>query len=40
MVITPDDDYIFIEINPNGQWLWIEQLTGMPISKSILNLLV
>lgn len=31
----PDDEYVFLEINSNGQWLWIEQLTGMPISKTI-----
>lgn len=39
MIVTPDDDYIFLEINPNGQWLWIEQLTGQQISKSIAEML-
>ncbi|MND52644.1 RimK-like ATP-grasp domain protein [compost metagenome] len=28
-------EYIFLEINPSGQWLWIEQLTGAPISKAL-----
>lgn len=32
--------YVFFEINPNGQWAWIEHLTGMPISESIVNLLI
>ncbi len=35
MILTPEGKYVFLEINPNGQWFWIEQLTGMPISKAI-----
>jgi len=29
----------FYEINPNGQWLWIERQTGLPISASLAELL-
>lgn len=32
-----EGNYIFLEINPNGQWAWIEHLTGMPISKEIVR---
>lgn len=39
MIVTPDNRYVFIEINPSGQWLWIEELTGMPISQAIAELL-
>lgn len=39
MILTPDDDYVFLEINPNGQWAWIEALTGIPIASAIANLL-
>lgn len=39
MILTPDDRYIFLEINPNGQYLWIELLTGLPISEAIARLL-
>lgn len=39
MVLTPDGRYVFLEINPSGQWAWIEQLTGMPISQAIAELL-
>ncbi len=35
LILTPSGEYIFLEINPNGQWYWIEQLTGMPIAKAI-----
>lgn len=32
-------DYIFLEVNPNGQWLWIEHATHLPISQEIANFL-
>jgi glutathione synthase/RimK-type ligase-like ATP-grasp enzyme len=34
-VVTPDEEYIFLEINPNGQWVWMEDMLGLPISESI-----
>ena len=40
MVLTPDGRYVFLEINPNGQFLWIEKLTGLPISDAICDLLM
>lgn len=36
-IITPGDKWIFLEINCMGQWLWIEQLTGLPISDAIVE---
>lgn len=39
MILTPDGKYIFLEVNPNGQYLWIELLTGLPISQAIAHLL-
>lgn len=32
-------EYFFLEINPNGQWAWIEIETGLPISDEIINFL-
>lgn len=40
MVLTPSGNYVFLEINPNGQWAWIQELTGMPISSAIADLLI
>lgn len=40
LVLTPDGRYVFLEINPGGQYLWIEWLTGMPISAAIAELLI
>jgi len=39
MIVTPAGDYVFLEINANGQWAWIEMLTGLPISKGLADLL-
>jgi glutathione synthase/RimK-type ligase-like ATP-grasp enzyme len=32
--------YWFLEINPNGQWAWIEHRTGSPISSAIVDALM
>ncbi len=40
LVLTPDGRYVFLELNGNGQWLWIEDLTQMPIADAITSLLV
>lgn len=40
MVLTPDGRYVFLELNPNGQYLWIEKMTGLPISDAICDLLI
>ena len=34
-----EGEYVFLEINPNGQWAWIETLTGLPIASAIAKLL-
>jgi glutathione synthase/RimK-type ligase-like ATP-grasp enzyme len=39
MAVTPENKYVFFEINPNGQYLWIEEQTKLPISQAISNLL-
>ncbi len=31
---------VFLEVNTNAQWLWIEQRTGAPIPQEIANCLV
>ena len=38
-MIFDGKDYYFLEVNSMGQWLWIEDFTEMPISKSIAELL-
>lgn len=36
----PDGQYIFLEINGNGQFLWAEELSGVRVSQALANLLV
>jgi glutathione synthase/RimK-type ligase-like ATP-grasp enzyme len=38
-VVDKDDRPIFLEVNPDGDWLWIEEKTQLPISKAIANLI-
>ncbi len=38
-IMDKEGNYIFLEINPNGQWAWIEHLTGLPMSKEIVKCL-
>jgi glutathione synthase/RimK-type ligase-like ATP-grasp enzyme len=40
MILTPEKEYVFVEINPNGQYLWIEKMTGLPISDAICDFLI
>jgi MvdD-like protein with pre-ATP grasp domain len=40
MILTPDGRYVFLEINPSGEYGWIEDLTGMPISAAIAEVLL
>jgi len=40
LIYTPKEDYVFLEVNGNGQWGWIQELTKMPISKAIARLLI
>ena len=39
LILTNNGEYKFLEINPNGQWAWIEVDTGLPISDAIINYL-
>ena len=34
-IMTPRGELVFLEVNPAGQYLWIEKLTGLPISAAI-----
>lgn len=36
-IVTKNNEWIFLEINSMGQWLWIENLTGLNISGAIAN---
>jgi len=37
---TKTKEWIFLEVNPNGQWAWLEQITGIKISETLINFLI
>ncbi|MCJ2184549.1 ATP-dependent carboxylate-amine ligase [Novosphingobium sp. 1949] len=39
LVEDPDGRFWFLEANPNGQWAWIEQRTGAPVTAAIVDAL-
>ncbi len=38
--VTPEGEWVFFEINPNGQWGWIQQATGAPLAATIAQALM
>jgi len=35
LVRTPDDRYVFLEVNPNGQWLWLDDKLELGITRAV-----
>lgn len=35
LVVTPDDRYVFLEVNPAGQWAWLEPPTGLRMTEAL-----
>lgn len=40
LVVDKAGEIWFLECNPNGQWAWLENRTGIPISASIVDAIV
>ena len=36
LILGQDGAYYFVEMNPNGQWAWIEHKTGYPIRDALI----
>ena len=39
LIVTPEGAHVFLELNPNGQWLWVERATGAAMSAAMARLL-
>ena len=39
-IVTPENRWIFLEVNPNGQWLWLEQSLELDIPQKIVEYLI
>jgi glutathione synthase/RimK-type ligase-like ATP-grasp enzyme len=40
LAIDTEGRPVFFEINPSGQWAWLEQLTGVPLRERLASLLI
>ncbi|ELS03783.1 RimK-like protein [Xenococcus sp. PCC 7305] len=40
LILTPDGRHVFLEINPVGEFFWLERCPGLPISQAIADLLL
>ena len=38
--MSENEELVFLEVNPVGLWLWLEGLTGIPVSRAIATKLV
>ena len=38
-IVTPDGRHVFLEVNPAGQYLWVEATTKLPITAAIVDVL-
>ena len=39
-ILTPDGTYVFLELNPSGQWGWLEAATNQDITGAIVHSLM
>ena len=39
-IVTPDDRYVFLEVNPSGAYMWVETATGLAITSAIADALI
>jgi glutathione synthase/RimK-type ligase-like ATP-grasp enzyme len=37
LIVTPEGRHVFLEVNPAGQYLWVEAQTKLPITEAIAN---
>lgn len=35
MILSESGEYVFLEVNPSGQWLWLDEMLGCGISDAI-----
>jgi hypothetical protein len=40
LVLTPDGRYVFLEVNEQGQFGWLEEMTGQPLLEHLCEMLI
>lgn len=38
-IVTPDGRHVFLEVNPGGQYMWVEARTSLPITMALADVL-
>jgi glutathione synthase/RimK-type ligase-like ATP-grasp enzyme len=39
LIETPTGEWVFLEVNPSGQWEWLEKLAQLPIPQAVARML-
>ncbi|MBI5798011.1 hypothetical protein HZA98_03865 [Candidatus Woesearchaeota archaeon] len=39
LIVDKEGKFVFLEVNPNGQWVWIQERTGLKIKEALVDLL-
>lgn len=37
LIVTPSGEYVFLELNPNGQWLWLQWDARLPLVETMVD---
>ena len=40
LILTPEGRHVFLEFNPVGEFYWLEQFVGFPITEAIADVLL
>ena len=40
LIVTPEDEHVFLEVNPAGQFLWAESEAGLPLLDALSTMLI
>ena len=40
LLVTPSDEIVFLEVNPGGEYFWLEEQPGLPISAALADVLL
>lgn len=39
-IVTPDGRHVFLEVNPAGEWFWLQRAPGLPIAEALADVLL
>ncbi|HME91521.1 MAG TPA: MvdD family ATP-grasp ribosomal peptide maturase [Myxococcaceae bacterium] len=40
LILQPDGRFVFLELNPTGEFFWLDRIVGLPISRAIADVLL